>query len=122
MQVKVHKLWEYLGDMVIIKEDSEVASKYLPPGVYVVSDKKEYGIILFNVISKVNHLLDEWNEDTEVEILIEEGSNKVQNLLEARIHDYLELLNEVSMHKDAIDSLLKEIEYLKNLDIILKKK
>ena len=119
MKVKINDLWKYRGDTIILNEKSTLVNEYLRPGVYTIVNKKDYGISIYNLATGESDLIDEWDENDEVEILIEAPEVKVYNLIQALVKEIINLSDEPFMHEKDIEFIIKEIEILRKTQRVL---
>jgi hypothetical protein len=89
MLVKGNELWKHIGDELYFYEDRD---EYLPKGKYYITDKKEYGIILWN--DEGEFVLDEYEEDEEFTIYKTHPSIKIEKLIEFCTQSIINLISD----------------------------
>ena len=90
MTVKINSLWNTPGCTILITEDLE--SEYLPQGFYTFVGKDEYGILLYK--SSRHYILEEWDEDSEVQVSFTEPEMRLESLIIATTSQIIHLIED----------------------------
>ena len=104
MKVKVYELWKYKGCSIYIDED--MSNEYLPKGNYNVIGKVDWGIELY--FNGNTFLIEEYTEEDEVDVYINEYKRRVDILVEAYSIICLNIA------EDGLDNFDRYLHYLSN--------